>query len=210
MHIGLIGLGRMGGNMRERLRRGGHEVTGYDRDPGVSDVGSLAELAEALPSPKVVWVMVPAGGPTHDTIAELAGLLAAGDLVVDGGNSRWTDDQQHAATLAEKGIGFVDCGVSGGVWGLENGYGLMCGGADDQVELAQPIFDTLKPPGESGSDLTAWPPNCCRIAAIAFIAGDSSCREANRANSEAAIAFIGTAWSIAASTVHRPSPESSA
>jgi 6-phosphogluconate dehydrogenase len=150
MHIGLVGLGRMGGNMRERLRRDGHEVTGYDRDPDVSDVGSLAELVEALPSPKVVWVMVPAGGPTQATIDELATLLGDGDLVIDGGNSRWTDDQRHAEALAEHGIGFVDCGVSGGVWGLENGYGLMCGGSAEQVALAQPLFDSLKPPGDSG------------------------------------------------------------
>jgi 6-phosphogluconate dehydrogenase len=150
MHIGLVGLGRMGGNMRERLRRGGHEVTGYDRDPAVSDVASLADLVAALPSPKVVWVMVPAGGPTHETIDELAALLGDGDLIIDGGNSRWTDDQRHAEGLAEHRIGFVDCGVSGGVWGLENGYGLMCGGSADHVALAQPIFDTLKPPGDSG------------------------------------------------------------
>ncbi|HEU0287956.1 MAG TPA: decarboxylating 6-phosphogluconate dehydrogenase [Nocardioidaceae bacterium] len=150
MHIGLVGLGRMGGNMRERLRRGGHEVTGYDRDPGVSDAGSLSELVAALPGPKVVWVMVPSGDPTHATIDELAGLLDEGDVIVDGGNSRWTDDQKHAATLAEHGIGFVDCGVSGGVWGLENGYGLMSGGDAKHVALVQPIFDTLKPPGDAG------------------------------------------------------------
>ena len=111
MHIGLVGLGRMGGNMRERLRRGGHEVTGYDRDAQVSDAGSLSEVVEALPSPKVVWVMVPSGDPTNATIDELAGLLDEGDVIVDGGNSRWTDDQKHAAALAEHGIGFVDCGV---------------------------------------------------------------------------------------------------
>ena len=150
MQIGLVGLGRMGGNMRERLRRGGHEVIGYDRDPGVSDVGSLSELVAALPSPKVVWVMVPSGDPTHATIDELAGLLDEGDVIVDGGNSRWTDDQKHAATLAEHGIGFVDCGVSGGVWGLDNGYGLMSGGDAEHVALVQPIFDTLKPPGDAG------------------------------------------------------------
>jgi 6-phosphogluconate dehydrogenase len=150
MHIGLVGLGRMGGNMRERLRRGGHEVTGYDRDPRVSDVASLTELVGALPSPKVVWVMVPAGGPTHDTITQLATLLGDGDLIIDGGNSRWTDDQLHAVDLAEHGIGFVDCGVSGGVWGLENGYGLMAGGSAEHVALAQPAFDTLKPPGDAG------------------------------------------------------------
>jgi len=150
MQIGLVGLGRMGGNMRERLRRGGHEVIGYDRDPGVSDVGSLSELVAALPSPKVVWVMVPSGDPTHATIDELAGLLDEGDVIVDGGNSRWTDDQKHAAMLAEHGIGFVDCGVSGGVWGLDNGYGLMSGGDAEHVALVQPIFDTLKPPGDAG------------------------------------------------------------
>src|SRR5262245_9735218 len=150
MQIGLVGLGRMGGNMRERLRRGGHEVIGYDRDPGVSDVGSLSELVAALPSPKVVWVMVPSGDPTHATIDELAGLLDEGDVIVDGGNSRWTDDQKHAATLAEHGIGFVDCGVSGGVWGLDDGYGLMSGGDAEHVALVQPIFDTLKPPGDAG------------------------------------------------------------
>ena len=150
MQIGLVGLGRMGGNMRERLRRGGHEVIGYDRDPGVSDVGSLSELVAALPSPKVVWVMVPSGDPTHATIDELAGLLDEGDVIVDGGNSRWTDDQKHAAMLAEHGIGFVDCGVSGGVWGLDDGYGLMSGGDAEHVALVQPIFDTLKPPGDAG------------------------------------------------------------
>ncbi|WP_205472980.1 phosphogluconate dehydrogenase (NAD(+)-dependent, decarboxylating) [Nocardioides sp. SYSU D00038] len=150
MHIGLVGLGKMGGNMRSRLRNGGHTVTGFDRNPEVSDAGSLEEMVEALPSPKVVWVMVPAGDPTHQTIEALAGLLGEGDLVIDGGNSKYTDDQLHADDLAQKGIGFVDCGVSGGVWGLENGYALMCGGSDDDVAKAQPIFDTLKPEGESG------------------------------------------------------------
>src|SRR5206468_2119476 len=128
MEIGLIGLGKMGGNMRERLRRGGHTVVGFDRSPEVRDVGSLEDLAAALPVPKVVWVMVPAGDPTRQTISALNEILAAGDIVIDGGNSRWTDDQMHASMLADKGIGFVDCGVSGGVWGLEVGYALMCGG----------------------------------------------------------------------------------
>src|SRR5690349_1183109 len=122
MHLGLVGLGKMGGNMRTRLRNGGHTVVGFDRNPEVSDVASLAELVEQLPSPKVVWVMVPAGGPTDATVVELADLLSEGDLVVDGGNSRWTEDLRHDEMLAAKGIGFVDCGVSGGVWGLENGY----------------------------------------------------------------------------------------
>jgi 6-phosphogluconate dehydrogenase len=150
MDIGLIGLGKMGGNMRERLRRGGHTVVGYDRNADLSDVASLDELIAALPQPKVVWVMVPAGDPTRQTVVELNELLGAGDLVVDGGNSRWTDDQEHANLLADKGIGFVDCGVSGGVWGLEGGYALMCGGSAEDVAKVQPAFDTLKPEGDSG------------------------------------------------------------
>jgi 6-phosphogluconate dehydrogenase len=150
MELGLIGLGKMGGNMRTRLRNAGHTVVGYDRNPDVSDVGSLAEMVEQLPSPKVVWVMVPAGDPTRDTIKELGDLLDDGDLVVDGGNSKWTDDQINADLLAKKGVGFVDCGVSGGVWGLQNGYALMCGGSDDDVAKVQPAFDALKPEGESG------------------------------------------------------------
>ncbi|RLV48083.1 decarboxylating 6-phosphogluconate dehydrogenase [Nocardioides mangrovicus] len=151
MHIGLIGLGKMGGNMRERMRNAGLTVVGYDRNPDVSDVGSLEELVGALPdSPKVVWVMVPAGEPTQATVEELSDLLGEGDLIVDGGNSRWTDDQLHADMLAKKGIGFVDCGVSGGVWGLKNGYALMTGGSDEDVAKAQPAFDALKPEGEFG------------------------------------------------------------
>lgn len=151
MHIGLIGLGKMGGNMRERLRRGGLTVTGFDRNPDLADVDSLEALVEALPAPRVVWVMVPAGGPTHDTITALGDLLSEGDLVVDGGNSRWTDDQAHAEQLGQKGIGFVDCGVSGGVWGLENGYALMYGGSEDDIAKVQPAFDALRPEGEFGS-----------------------------------------------------------
>ena len=151
MEIGLIGLGKMGGNMRTRLRNAGHTVVGYDRDPDLADVGSLEELVEALPSPKVVWVMVPSGDPTRETVKALSELLGEGDVVVDGGNSRWTDDQRHADFLAERGIGFVDCGVSGGVWGLENGYALMYGGDADDVAKVQPAFDALKPEGESGS-----------------------------------------------------------
>ncbi|MEC9052951.1 MAG: decarboxylating 6-phosphogluconate dehydrogenase [Actinomycetota bacterium] len=151
MHLGLVGLGKMGGNMRTRLRNAGHTVVGYDRDPELSDVESLEALVDALPSPKVVWVMVPAGAATHETVDRLGELLGEGDLVVDGGNSRWTDDQAHAAALAEKGVGFVDCGVSGGVWGLENGYALMYGGSVEDVAKVQPAFDALKPPGEFGS-----------------------------------------------------------
>ena len=150
MDIGLVGLGKMGGNMRTRIRNAGHTVVGYDRNPDVSDAGSLEEMVAKLPSPKMVWVMVPAGGPTHDTIAALGELLGEGDLVIDGGNSRWTEDIRHHELLQPKGIGFVDCGVSGGVWGLENGYALMSGGAEEHVALAQPIFDALKPDGEFG------------------------------------------------------------
>jgi 6-phosphogluconate dehydrogenase len=150
MDIGMVGLGKMGGNMRERLRGAGHTVVGFDRNPDVSDVGSLEELVQKLPSPKVVWVMVPAGEPTHHTVQELCDLLGEGDVVVDGGNSRWTDDPVHAELLGTKGIGFVDCGVSGGVWGLENGYALMSGGDAEHVAKVQPAFDALKPEGEFG------------------------------------------------------------
>ena len=150
MEIGLIGLGKMGGNMRERIRRAGHTVVGFDRNPDVSDVDSLPALVDALPSPRVVWVMVPAGDPTRATVEELKELLDEGDIVIDGGNSRWTDDQRHGELLGEKGIGFVDCGVSGGVWGLENGYALMAGGDPAHIKTVQPVFDALKPEGEFG------------------------------------------------------------
>ncbi len=145
MDIGLVGLGKMGGNMRTRLRNAGHTVVGYDRNPDLADADSLAAMVDQLPSPKVVWVMVPAGEPTKATIEELGELLGEGDLVVDGGNSKWTDDQLNAEMLAKKGVGFVDCGVSGGVWGLQNGYALMCGGTDADVAKVQPALDALKP-----------------------------------------------------------------
>src|SRR5690349_8666683 len=150
MQLGLIGLGKMGGNMRERIRRAGHTVIGYDRNPDVSDVGSLAELVERLDAPRTVWVMVPAGGATQSVVDELADLLSAGDTVVDGGNSRWTDDEKHAEELGAKGIGCVDAGVSGGVWGLQNGYALMVGGDKEHVERLRPGFDALKPAGPYG------------------------------------------------------------
>ena len=150
MQIGMIGLGRMGGNMAERLRRAGHEVVGYDRDRSISDVASLEELTDRLAAPRTVWVMVPAGAPTRQTVAELRGLLEAGDLVIDGGNSHYVDDQENARLLGARKIGFIDAGVSGGVWGLENGYGLMVGGDDADVTRVMPIFAALKPDGESG------------------------------------------------------------
>ena len=150
MQLGMIGLGRMGGNMAERLRRAGLSVIGYDRDPEVTDVGSLGELVERLSAPRSVWVMVPAGDPTRATIDRLADVLEPGDVVVDGGNSHYLDDQKHAAQLGERGIGFVDAGVSGGVWGLQNGYALMVGGADEHVKQLMPVFEALKPEGEFG------------------------------------------------------------
>ncbi|OFB41126.1 6-phosphogluconate dehydrogenase (decarboxylating) [Mycolicibacterium sp. (ex Dasyatis americana)] len=149
MQLGLVGLGKMGFNMRERLRAGGHEVVGYDPRPEVSDVASLADLAAALEAPRVVWVMVPSGTVTHQTIGELADVLAPGDLVIDGGNSRYTEDGPHAKLLGDKGINFIDAGVSGGVWGLHEGYGLMVGGRDADVARAMPIFDTLRPAGDA-------------------------------------------------------------
>jgi 6-phosphogluconate dehydrogenase len=148
MHIGLIGLGKMGGNMRTRLRNKGIEVTGYARDRAVADVGSIEELVAALPSPKIVWVMVPHGQPTDDVINELQKHMGAGDLIIEGGNSRFSEDIRHAAQVAESGIGYLDCGVSGGVWGLQNGYGLMVGGDEKLVAQAMPIFDALRPEGE--------------------------------------------------------------
>ena len=147
MQLGLVGLGKMGGNMRERLRRAGHEVVGFDRNPEVTDVASLDELVAALHSPRTVWVMVPAGEITRGVVRELADRLSPGDLVIDGGNSRFTDDQVHAELLAVKGIRYLDCGVSGGIWGLTNGYGLMVGGAAEDVATAMPIFDALRPDG---------------------------------------------------------------
>ncbi|MER7080352.1 6-phosphogluconate dehydrogenase (decarboxylating) [Saccharopolyspora kobensis] len=147
MQLGLVGLGRMGFNMRERLRAAGHDVVGYDRNPEVSDVASIAELVQKLAGPRIVWIMVPHGDPTRQTVEELAGLLSAGDLVIEGGNSKFTDDQANAALLAENGIKYLDVGVSGGVWGAKNGYGLMAGGDAADVERAMPIFDALRPEG---------------------------------------------------------------
>jgi 6-phosphogluconate dehydrogenase len=150
MELGMIGLGRMGGNMAERLRRAGHTVVGYDHHPEVSDVGSLPELIQRLSAPRAVWVMVPAGEATRATVESLGEALEPGDVVIDGGNSHYEDDQKHAKLLADKGIGFVDVGVSGGVWGLQNGYALMVGGSEDHVKHLMPIFEALKPEGEFG------------------------------------------------------------
>jgi len=146
----MVGLGRMGANMAERLREAGHRVVGYDQRSSVSEVPSLVALVAALPAPRVVWVMVPAGGATQAVVDELAGLLDAGDILVDGGNSKWTDAAGRAQQLASRGVGFVDCGVSGGVWGRANGYALMCGGRAQDVERLAPLIDALTPQGEYG------------------------------------------------------------
>ncbi len=147
MHIGLVGLGRMGSNMRTRLRDHDIEVTGFDKNPDVTDVATLQDLVAALPAPRTVWVMVPSGEITHSVIKELVGLLDKGDLIIDGGNSRFTEDARHGSLADKHSVGFMDAGVSGGVWGLKNGYGLMVGGADEHVERAMPIFDALRPEG---------------------------------------------------------------
>jgi 6-phosphogluconate dehydrogenase len=144
--VGMVGLGKMGGNMAARIGEAGHEVVGYDAFSDATQVASLAELVERLDAPRVVWVMVPAGDPTEGVVSELAGLLAVGDVVIDGGNSNWHDSVRRAGELGERGIGFVDAGTSGGVWGRTEGYCLMVGGADEHVGVAQPVFDALKPP----------------------------------------------------------------
>jgi 6-phosphogluconate dehydrogenase len=149
MQLGLVGLGRMGASMRDRLRAAGHQVVGYDRQPARSEVGSLAGLAAALTLPRVVWLMVPAA-VTGQVTDQLAGELAAGDLVIDGGNSHFATDSLRAQRLAGHGIGYLDVGVSGGVWGQEQGYALMVGGEDRHVRRCRPIFEALKPPGEFG------------------------------------------------------------
>ncbi len=145
MKLGMVGLGRMGGNMAERLRNHDHEVVGYDAFSPDTQVASLDELVAALEPPRVVWVMVPAGDPTESTVEQLGKQLAAGDLVIDGGNSNWRDSQRRASQLAERGVGFVDAGTSGGVWGRTEGYCLMVGGEAEHVAVAQPIFDALAP-----------------------------------------------------------------
>ena len=134
--------------MRSRLRVKGIEVTGFARTREVSDCDSIEEMVSKISSPRIVWVMVPHGKPTDEIIDKLETLLEKGDLVIEGGNSRFTDDIRHSEQLSKKGIGYLDCGVSGGVWGLENGYGLMVGGSKNLVEVAMPVFDALRPEGE--------------------------------------------------------------
>jgi 6-phosphogluconate dehydrogenase len=159
MELGMIGLGRMGGNMAQRLLRGGHKVVGFDPDAGAraaleGDGGGSAEslqaLVAALPAPRVVWMMVPAGRITDGTVDTLAGLLAPGDVIIDGGNSNYKDTLRRAAALAGRQIGYVDCGTSGGVWGLAEGYALMIGGDKAVVDRLRPIFETLAPAKDKG------------------------------------------------------------
>jgi 6-phosphogluconate dehydrogenase len=153
MKLAMIGLGKMGGNMAERLRRHGHEVIGMDPVVADADARSIDELVPLLAAegqPAVAWSMVPAGPITDAVISELGERLAPGDLVIDGGNSNYLDSIRHGEQLAAKGIGFVDCGTSGGVWGLENGYALMVGGTDASVAVARPLFDALAPSSGKG------------------------------------------------------------
>ncbi|GAB3711599.1 phosphogluconate dehydrogenase (NAD(+)-dependent, decarboxylating) [Nocardiopsis oceani] len=150
MQLGMIGLGKMGGNMAARLREKGHEIVGFDVSPGERDVETLSELVDRLEAPRVVWVMVPAGDPTAAIIRELGDLLAEGDVIVEGGNSHYADDRTRAETLTAKGIGYLDAGVSGGVWGRQNGYGIMVGGGAEDVERLRPVFDSLTPDDGGG------------------------------------------------------------
>jgi 6-phosphogluconate dehydrogenase len=145
--LGMVGLGRMGWGMTQRIREQGLTVVGYDRSPEHRDVESLAALVEALPAPRVVWVMLPAGVPTQSTLDELLGLLAPGDVVVEGGNSNFRDSIERGKVFAAQGVGYVDAGVSGGVWGLTEGFCLMVGGTDEAVAVARPFFEALAPPG---------------------------------------------------------------
>jgi len=159
MQLGMIGLGRMGANMAQRLVRGGHRVVGLDpsaearaasASQGIETAESLADLIVHLPTPRAIWLMVPAGAVVDQTLVELLPLLSTGDTVIDGGNSNYKDSIRRAATLAERGLHLVDCGTSGGVWGLAEGYSLMIGGDKAAVENLRPIFETLAPAADRG------------------------------------------------------------
>ena len=154
MQLGMVGLGRMGGNMTRRLIKGGHELVVWDRDPksaaafateGATAAGSLEDLVARLAPPRAVWIMVPAGAPTESTVEALGKLLAEGDAIIDGGNSYYKDDVRRAAALAGRGVGYLDAGTSGGLWGLERGYCLMVGGAKKDFQRLEPVFKTLAP-----------------------------------------------------------------
>ena len=160
MKAGIIGLGKMGGNMAHRLLRNGHQIVGYNRSPqptealveeaGLEGAFSLQELVEKLPAPRVAWVMVPAGDATESVVSDLAGLLEEGDIIIDGGNSNYQDTLRRGKTLDKAGIHFMDVGTSGGVWGLEGGYSMMVGGDDQSVEHITPLLETLAPGPEKG------------------------------------------------------------
>ena len=146
MTAGIVGLGRMGEGIARRLRASGHTVIGFDRDPAITETPSLADMVRQLPSPRVVWVMVPAGEATEQTLLEVAALLAPGDILIDGGNSYVKDTVRRAALLAERGIRFLDCGTSGGIWGFDNGFCLMIGGDSAGFDAVEPLFESLAPP----------------------------------------------------------------
>ncbi|HXP69772.1 MAG TPA: decarboxylating 6-phosphogluconate dehydrogenase [Candidatus Dormibacteraeota bacterium] len=159
MELGMVGLGKMGGFMTERLIRGGHRVIGFDRDPavvqklaekGAVSANSLDNIVSQLKPPRAIWLMVPAGDPVDQTIAALVPHLAPGDTIIDGGNSYYKDSVRRAAALAPKKINFVDCGTSGGVWGITEGYSMMVGGDADVVKRLSPIFETLAPGPDKG------------------------------------------------------------
>ena len=159
MEIGMIGLGKMGANMAERLIRGGHRVVGYDRtqesleraaEKGIVAVDSLEALVGELSAPRAVWVMVPAGPPVDENIEALLGLLAEGDVILDGGNSNYNDTQKRSAMVGDRGLHYLDVGTSGGVWGLDEGYSMMIGGPEEAVERLRPIFETLAPAADKG------------------------------------------------------------
>ena len=159
MELAMIGLGKMGMNMATRLARGGHRVIGYARTDatvkeaiqlGAEGAYTLEEAVNKLHAPRIVWLMIPAGKVTHDTVEQLSTLLGEGDIVIDGGNSNYKDSVLHAEMLEPKGIEFVDCGTSGGIWGLEEGYSLMIGGKPEVVETLRPIFETLAPAPDKG------------------------------------------------------------
>jgi 6-phosphogluconate dehydrogenase len=159
MELGMIGLGKMGGFMTERLVRGGHRVIGFDRDPavvqklaekGAGSANSLDNIISQLKAPRAIWLMVPAGDPVDQTIAALVPHLSEGDTIIDGGNSYYKDSMRRAAALVPKKINFVDCGTSGGVWGITEGYSMMVGGDADVVKRLSPIFETLAPGPDKG------------------------------------------------------------
>lgn len=159
MKLAMIGLGRMGANMAERLSRGGHEVIGYDpieeartkfEQNGLKSFSSLPSLVGALENPKILWLMVPAGPPVDETIEKLKPLLTNGDIIIDGGNSNYKDTMRRSEALQKNGIAYVDCGTSGGIWGLKEGYSMMIGGDKSVVESLRPIFETLAPAPDKG------------------------------------------------------------